>query len=97
MENVEASAENGHQHNNPDIIYVDLNNPELLQIVRELRVELQTVKQDNQKNLELNGYLLDKINNQEKGRRSAIETNSKTKIYKHKEKRAQYSNRKTSS
>ena len=97
MKNAEAFAENGHQHNNPDIIYVDLNNPELLQIVRELRVELQTVKQDNQRILELNEFLLDKINNQEKGKRSAIETDFETKIYKHKEKRAEYSNRKTSS
>ena len=39
MDNAEASAENGPQHNNPDNFYVDLNNPELLQIVRELKDE----------------------------------------------------------
>ena len=44
MEAVEASAENGSQHNNPDNFYVEMNNPELLQIVRELENELQTVK-----------------------------------------------------
>ena len=37
MENVEESAKNGPQHNNPAKIYVDLNNPELLQIVKKLR------------------------------------------------------------
>ena len=88
MENVEASIENGHQHNNPNNIYVDLKNPELLQIVKELRVELQTVKQDNQRILEMNEFLLDKINNQEKGKRSAIEADFETKNYKHKENRA---------
>ena len=39
MENVEASAKNGPQHDNPDNFYVDLNNPELpelLQTIREL-------------------------------------------------------------
>ena len=36
MEGVEASAENGSHHNNPDNIYVELNNQpsELLQIVK---------------------------------------------------------------
>ena len=66
MENAEASARNGSQHDNPDNFYVDLNNIDLLQLVRELRDELQTVKQDNQIILELNEYLLDKMNNQEK-------------------------------
>ena len=97
MENIEASTENGTQHNNSDNIYVDLNNMELLETVRELRDELQTMKQDNQIILELNEYLLDKMNKQEKDKRSAIEIDSKTTSYKHKEKRVEYSNRKTSS
>ena len=63
MENAEASAENGPQRNKPEKIYVDLNNLELLQIIRELKDELQNMKQDNQIILELNEYLLDKINN----------------------------------
>ena len=46
MEGVEASVENGSQHNNPDNIYVELNNPpsELLQTVKELKDALQTIK-----------------------------------------------------
>ena len=47
MENVEEFSENGPQHKNPTNIYVDLNNPELLQIVIKLRDELQNVKRDN--------------------------------------------------
>ena len=74
MENAEVSGENGPQHNNPDKFYVDLNNLELLQTIRELKDELQTVKQDNQRILELNEYLLDKIHNQEKDKRNDIET-----------------------
>ena len=96
MENVEVSAENGSQHNNPHNFYVELNNPELLQIVRELKDELQTVKHDNKRILELNEYLLDKINNQEKYKRSAIETDSETRFYKHKEKKTIYPNSESS-
>ena len=40
MEGVEASPENGAQHNNLDNFYVDLNNPELIQTVKELKEEL---------------------------------------------------------
>ena len=42
MEGVEASAENGSQHNNPDNIYVELNNlaSKLLQTVKYLKDEL---------------------------------------------------------
>ena len=87
MANVESSAENGTQHNNRDNIYVDLNDSELLQIVRQLRDELQTMKQDNQIILELNEYLLDTMNNQEKDKISSIETDFETTIYKHKRKR----------
>ena len=74
MENVEASVENGSQHNNPVIFYVELNNPELLKTVRDLKDEHQTVKHDNKIILELNEYLLDKIHNQEKDKRNDIET-----------------------
>ena len=66
MDNAEASTKNGPQHINPKKLYVDLNNPKLLQTVRYLKSELQTVKHDNQIILELNEYLLDKIHNQEK-------------------------------
>ena len=78
MEGVEASGENGSHHNNPDNIYVELNNPpsELLQIVKELKDELETIKMDNERILELNQMLLDKINNREKYKRDAYETDS---------------------
>ena len=49
MEGVEASTEDGSHHNNPYNIYVELNNQpsELLQTVKDLWVELQTLKEDN--------------------------------------------------
>ena len=52
MEGVDASAEDGSHHNNLDNIYVELNNQplELLEIVKYLRDELQTIKvQDNER------------------------------------------------
>ena len=72
MENAKASTENGSQHINPDNLYVDLNNPEILQIFIDLKDELQTMRQDNQRILELNEYLLDKMNKQEKDKISVI-------------------------
>ena len=56
MEGVEASTENGSRHNNLDNIYVKMNKPplELLQIVKELKDDLQTIKMDNERILELN-------------------------------------------
>ena len=56
MEGVEAFDKIGSQHDNPNNIYVELNNPpsELLQIVKELKDELQTVKMDNERIVELN-------------------------------------------
>ena len=66
MEGVEASAENGSQHNNPDKIYVELNNPELLKIGKELKEELLTVKIDNERILEMNQMLLDNMHNRGK-------------------------------
>ena len=94
MECVEASAENGSQHNNPYKSYVELNNPpsELLQTFKELKDELQTVKIDNERILELNKILLDKIHNRGKDKRNAYETDSETVSYKHKGKKAKYSN-----
>ena len=97
MENVEASAENGPQHENPNNFYVDLNNLELIQTVIELRDELQTVKQDNHRILELNEYLLDKMNKQEKYKWSVIETDSKNNSYKHKGERENFYDSETSS
>ena len=51
MEGVEAFAGNGSQHNNPDNICVELNNPpsELLKTVKDLKDKLQTVKMDNER------------------------------------------------
>ena len=85
MEGVEASAEDGSDHNNLDNIYVELNNqsPELLEIVKYLRDELQTVKvQDNERVLrvkkEINQILLDKIHNGGKDKTRENETGSGT-------------------
>ena len=51
MEGIEAFAEDGSHPNNLDNIYVELNNQlsELLQTVKDLRVELQTVNEDNER------------------------------------------------
>ena len=49
MEGVEASAENGSQDNNLENIYVQMNNADLLQTIKELKDELQTVKMDNER------------------------------------------------
>ena len=89
MENAKASTENGSQHINPDNLYIDSNNLELLQTLKDLKDEIQTVRQDNQRILELNEYLLDKMNKQEKDKRSVIETESDTS-YKPKGKRGKY-------
>ena len=41
MEGIEASAKNGSYHNNnPDNIYVELSNPELLKTIKDLKEEL---------------------------------------------------------
>ena len=93
MEGVEASTENGSHHNNPEYIYVELNNQpsELLQTVKELKYELQTMKVDNERILELNQILLDKIHNIGKDKRNTYETNSNTASYKHKGKKLNFS------
>ena len=99
MEGIKASAENGSQHNNPHNIYVELNNQpsELLQIVKELKDELNTVKVDNERILELNQILLDKIHNRGKDKRNMYETDSKTVSYKHKGKKLKFSDSESSS
>ena len=85
---VEAYAEDGSHHNNLDNIYVELNNQpyELLQIVKDLRVELQIVKEDNEIILrareELNQILIDKIHNGDKDKRKEHETVFGTISYK---------------
>ena len=66
MEGVETSTENSSHHNNLDNIYVEMNNPELLQIVKELKDELQTVKIDNERIMDMNHMLLDNMHNRRK-------------------------------
>ena len=63
MEGVEASAINGSQHNHRDKFYVDLNNLDLLQTIKELKEDLQTIKKDNERILEMNQMLLDNMHN----------------------------------
>ena len=95
-EGVEASAEDGSHHNNVDNIYVELNNKpsELLQTVKDLKAELQTVKEDNEIILraqeELNQILLDKIHNKCKDKRKQHETESGMVSYKHKGKKLKF-------
>ena len=98
MENVEAFAENGSlsQHSNPDNVHAYLNNSEILQKVRDLKDGIQTVKQDSQRISELNEYLLDKMNKQEKDKRGVIETYSDIS-YQHKGKRGKYLDSESSS
>ena len=98
MEGVEASTENGFQHNNPYNIYVELSNPpsQLLKIVKELKYELQNVKIDNERILELNQMLLEKIHNKKKGKRNLYDTDSETMSYTHKGKKAKYSDSESS-
>ena len=99
MEGVETSAENGSHHNNLEKIYVELNNPpsELLQTVRELKDELQTVKNYNERILELNQIVLDKIHNRGKDKINVYETDSETVSNKHKGEKLKYSNSESSS
>ena len=91
MEGVEASPENGSQHNNRDNIYVERNNPELLQTIKELKDEMQTVKIDNERILEMNQMLLDKMHNGGKDKINVYKTDSETTSYKHKGKKEKYS------
>ena len=92
MEGVEASAENGSHHNNPHNIYVEFNNQPsyLLQIVKDLKDELNTMKVDNERILELNHILLNKVHNRGKDKRNAYETDSGTVSYKRKGKKLKF-------
>ena len=96
MEGVEAFAEDGSHHNNPDNIYVELNNQqsELIQTIKDLRAELQTIKGDNERIIraqeELNPILLDKIHNGGKDKRKEHETDSGTVSYKHNGKKLKF-------
>ena len=85
-------AENGSHHNNPDNIYVEPNNPpsKLLQIVKELKDEIQTVKEDNERILEMNQMLLHNRHNIGKDKQNVYETDSETMSYKHKGKKTKY-------
>ena len=84
MEGVEAYTKDGSHHNNPDNIYVELNNQplELLQTMKDLKSEIQTVKEDNERILrareELNQILLDQIHNGGKDKIKEYETDSET-------------------
>ena len=51
MEGVEAYAKDGSHHNNPNNIYVELNNQpyELLQTIKDLKDELHNVKEVNER------------------------------------------------
>ena len=97
MEGVEASSEDGSHHSNPNNIYVELNNQpsELLQTVKDLRVELQTVKEDNERILrahaELNHISLVKIHNGGKDKIKEYETDYVTVSYKCKHKKLKFS------
>ena len=103
MEGVEASTQDGSNHNNPDNIYVKLNNQpyELLQTVKDLKVELQTLKEDNERILraqeELNQILLDKIHNEGKDKIKEHETRSRIVSYKCKGKKLKFSDNESKS
>ena len=103
MEGLEASAEDGSHHNNPDNIYVELNNQpsELLQTVKDLKAELWTVKEGNERILreheELTQILLDKLHNEGMGKRKKHEYESGTISYKHKGKKLKFSNNESNS
>ena len=54
MEGVEASADDGshkNEQNNPNNLYVELNDhsSELFRTVKDLKAELQNVKEDNER------------------------------------------------
>ena len=93
---VEAFVEDGSHHNNPDNIYVELNNQpyELLHTVKDLKAELQTVKKDNgiilRAQEELNQILLGKIHNKGKDKRQEHETEFGNLSYRSKGKKLKF-------
>ena len=74
----------GPHHNNPDNIYVEINNQpsELLQTIKDLKSKLHTVKEDNERILraheELNQILLGKLHNEGMDKRKEHEYESGT-------------------
>ena len=96
MKGVEAYAKDGSRHNNLDNVYVELNNQtyELLLTVKDLKDEVQTVKEDNERILraqeELNQILLDKIHNKGKDKIKEHETQSRIVSYKSKGKKLKF-------
>ena len=96
MEGVEASTEHGSHHNNPDNIYVELNNQpyELFQTVNDSKDELQNVKEDNERILraqkEINKIFLDKIHNEGKDKRNEHEIEYGIVSYKRKGKKLNF-------
>ena len=103
MEGAQAYAKDGSHHKNPDNIYVELNNQpyELLQTTKDLKTELQTVKEDNERILraqeELNQILLDNLNNEGKDKRKEHESEYGTISYKCKGKKLQFSDNESNS
>ena len=103
MEGVEAFVEDRSHHNNPDNIYVKLNNQpsELLHTVKDLKAELQTVKEYNERILreqeEPSQILLDKIHNEGKDKRKEHETKFGTVSYKSKGKTLKFSDNESNS
>ena len=103
MEGVEASIEDGSHHNNPNNIYVELNNQpsKLLQTVKDLKDELQTVNEDNERILraqeELNQILLYKLHKEGKDKRKEHEYEYRTISYKRKGKNLKFSNNESNS
>ena len=73
-----------------------MNNPELLQIV-ESKDELQTIKIDNERIMEMNQMLLDNMHNRGKDKRNVYETDSETMSYNHKGKKTKYYDSESSS
>ena len=96
MEGVEASVEDRSHHNNLDNIYVELNNQpsKLIQTIKDLKDELQNIKEDNERILraheELNQILLDKLHNEGKDKRKEYEYESRTISYKRKGKKLKF-------
>ena len=91
MEGVEGFAKNSSQDSNQENIYVEMNNPELLQTIKELKDEMQTIKIDNEIIMEINQMLLDNMHDRGKDKTNVYETDFETTSYKHKGKKVKYS------
>ena len=77
--------------------YITNNSSELLQTVKDLKIEMETVKKENERILraqeELNQILLEKFHNEEKDKQIESDITS----YQHKGKRSKYSKIESSS